>query len=120
MGFVSDALFDGRTFRALTVVDNHTRECLAIEVVQPLTGDDVVRVLTNLAKGRHQYPIRAHADNGPELVSLGLDKSAYKTGVTLDSSRPEKPTDNPFVESFNRSLRGECSNINWFISLEDA
>jgi putative transposase len=53
MDFVSDALFYGRKFRALTVVDNHIRECLAIEVAQSLTGDDVVRVLTNIAKERN-------------------------------------------------------------------
>ena len=120
MDFVSDALFDGRKFRALTVVDNHTRECLAIEVAQSLTGDDVVRVLANIAKERHQYPLRAQADNGPEFVSLVLDKWAYENGVTLDFSRPGKPTDNPFIESFNGSLRDECLNTNWFMSLEDA
>lgn len=120
MDFVSDALFDGRKFRALTVVDNHTRECLAIEVAQSLTGDDVVRVLANIAKERHQYPLRAQADNGPEFVSLALDKWAYENGVTLDFSRPGKPTDNPFIESFNGSLRDECLNTNWFMSREDA
>ena len=120
MDFVSDALFDGRKFRALTVVDNHTRECLAIEVAQSLTGDDVVRVLTNIANERRQYPPRTQADNGPEFVSLALDKWAYENGVTLDFSRPGKPTDNPFVESFNGSLRDECLNTNWFMSLEDA
>ena len=120
MDFVSDALFDGRKFRAVTVVDNHTRECLAIEVAQSLTGDDVVRVLANSAKERHQYPLRAQADNGPEFVSLALDKWAYENGVTLDFSRPGKPTDNPFIESFNGSLRDECLNTNWFMSLEDA
>ena len=120
MDFVSDALFDGRKFRALTVVDNHTRECLAIEVAQSLTGDDVVRVLTNIAKERHQYPLRTQADNGPEFVSLTLDKWAYENGVTLDFSRPGKPTDNPFIESFNGSLRDECLNTNWFMSLQDA
>lgn len=120
MDFVSDALFDGKKFRALTVVDNHTRECLAIEVAQSLTGDDVVRVLTNIAKERRQYPLRTQADNGPEFVSLALDKWAYENGVTLDFSRPSKPTDNPFIESFNGSLRDECLNTNWFLSLEDA
>ncbi len=120
MDFVSDSLFDGRKFRALTVVDNHTREYVAIEVAQSLTGDDVVRVLTNIAKERHQYPLRVQADNGPEFVSLALDKWAYENGVTLDFSRPGKPTDNPFIESFNGSLRDECLNTNWFMSLEDA
>jgi len=112
MDFVSDALFDGRKFRALTVVDNHTRECLAFEVAQSLTGDDVVRVLTNIVKERHQYPLRIQTDNGPEFISLAIDKWAYENGVTLDFSRPGKPTDNPFIESFNGSLRDECLNTN--------
>ena len=120
MDFVSDALFDGKKFRALTVVDNFTRECLAIEVAQSLTGEDVVRVLTRIGQDRGEYPSRTQADNGPEFVSLVLDKWAYESGVTLDFSRPGKPTDNPFVESFNGSFRDECLNTNWFMSLDDA
>ena len=120
MDFVSDALFDGKKFRALTVVDNFTRECLAIEVGQSLTGEDVVRVLTKIREERGAHPIRTQADNGPEFISLALDKWAYESGVTLDFSRPGKPTDNPFIESFNGSFRDECLNTNWFMSLEDA
>ena len=88
MDFVSDALFDGKKFRALTVVDNFTRECLAIEVGQSLTGEDVVRVLTKIREERGAHPIRTQADNGPEFISLALDKWAYESGVTLDFSRP--------------------------------
>ena len=114
------ALFDGKKFRALTVVDNFTRECLAIEVGQSLTGEDMVRVLTKICEERGAHPIRTQADNGPEFISLALDKWAYESGVTLDFSRPGKPTDNPFIESFNGSFRDECLNTNWFMSLEDA
>ncbi|MGA0129564.1 MAG: IS3 family transposase [Burkholderiales bacterium] len=120
MDFVSDALFDGKKFRALTVVDNFTRECLAIEVGQSLTGDDVVRVLSKVREERGTHPIRTQADNGPEFISLALDKWAYENGVTMDFSRPGKPTDNAFIESFNGSFRDECLNTNWFMSLEDA
>jgi putative transposase len=119
MDFVSDALFNGKKFRALTVADNHTRECLAIEVGQSLTGDDVAMVLTEIAQGR-ELPSRIQADNGPEFISISLDKWAYDHGVTMDFSRPGKPTDNPFIESFNGSLRDECLNVHWFMSLEDA
>ena len=80
---MSDNLFNGRRFRALTVVDNFSRECVAIHAGKSLKGEDVV-------------------------------------GVTMDFSRPGKPTDNPFIESFNGSLRDECLNIHWFLSLEDA
>ena len=120
MDFVSDALFNGKKFRALTVVDNHTRECLAIEVGQSLTCADVVAALNRIrAKGR-KLPRRIQADNSPEFISISLDKWAYDHGVTLDFSRPGKPTDNPFIESFNGSFRDECLNVHWFMSLEDA
>ncbi len=59
-------------------------------------------------------------DNGPEFVSNILDKWAYENKVALDFSRPGKPTDNAFVELFNGSLRDECLNTNWFLSLDDA
>ena len=59
-------------------------------------------------------------DNGPEFVSKVLDQWAYRNGVTLDFGRSGKPTDNAYVESFNGSLRDECLNVNWFLSLEDA
>lgn len=120
MDFVSDALFDGRRFRALTLVDNFTRECLAIEAGQSLTGADVVAILQRVSMTREQLPQRIQADNGPEFVSLALDKWAYDNNVTLDFSRPGKPTDNPFIESFNGSLRDECLNTSWFMSLADA
>ena len=55
-----------------------------------------------------------------ESISRALDKWAYDNKVTLDFSRPGKPTDNPFIESFNGSFRDECLNTNWFLSLEDA
>jgi len=119
MDFVSDALFDGRRFRALTIVDNFTRECLAIHVAQNLRGEDVVSSLENLRDTR-ALPPRIQADNGPEFISMALDRFAYEHGITLDYSRPGKPTDNPFIESFNGSLRDECLNTHWFLSLEDA
>jgi putative transposase len=65
-------------------------------------------------------PKSIRVDNGPEFVSKALDRWAYKHGVTLDFSRPGKPTDNAYVESFNGRLREECLNVNWFLSLEDA
>lgn len=63
---------------------------------------------------------RIKVDNGSEFISKTLDKWAYENGVVLDFSRPGKPTDNAFIESFNGSFRDECLNINWFLSLEDA
>ncbi|WP_162788127.1 integrase core domain-containing protein, partial [Chromobacterium haemolyticum] len=57
---------------------------------------------------------------GSEFISMALDQWAYQQGVTLDFSRPGKPTDNAFIESFNGSLRDECLNVHWFLSLDDA
>lgn len=120
MDFVADALFDGRRFRALTLVDNFSRECLEIEVGQSLKGEDVVQVMERMKLLRGALPERIKVDNGSEFISKVLDKWAYENGVVLDFSRPGKPTDNAFIESFNGSFRDECLNINWFLSLEDA
>jgi len=120
MDFVSDALFDGRKFRALTIVDNCSRECLAIVVGQSLRGSDVVAALEEIKLFRGLVPQRIQTDNGTEFISKEMDKWAYDNQVTMDYSRPGKPTDNPFVESFNGSFRDECLNAHWFLSLEDA
>lgn len=118
--FVLDALFDGRRFRALTLVDNLSRECLEIEVGTSLKGEDVVRVMERMRLTRGALPQRIKVDNGSEFISKALDKWAYENNVVLDFSRPGKPTDNAFIESFNGSFRDECLNVNWFLSLEDA
>ena len=119
MDFVSDALFDGRRLRALTIVDTFTREALAIEVGQSLKGEDVVRVLERITANRG-WPETIKVDNGSEFISKALDRWAYVQGVELDFSRPGKPTDNAKIESFNGRLREECLNAHWFLSLEDA
>lgn len=115
-----DALFDERRFRALTVVDNYSRECLEIEVGQSLKGEDVVRVMDRLRLAKGVVPKRIKVVNGSEFISKALDKWAYENRVVLEFSRPGKPTDNAFIESFNGSFRDECLNVNWFLSLEDA
>ncbi len=69
---------------------------------------------------RRGYPQKIRVDNGPEFISKALDAWAYHNGVKLDFSRPGKPTDNAYIESFNGSLRDECLNTNWFLSIEDA
>lgn len=120
MDFVSDQLFDGRRFRALTVVDNYSRKCLAIHSDKSIKGDQVVQVMEGLKILEGKTPDRIQVDNGSEFISKALDKWAYDNQVTLDFSRPGTPTDNPFIESFNGSFRDECLNVNWFLSLEDA
>jgi putative transposase len=119
MDFVSDQLQNGNRFRALTVIDVHTRECLAIESGRRLTGDDVVRVLNRLGYTRGT-PKRMYCDNGSEFTSHILDLWAYHNQVTMEFSRPGKPTDNGHIESFNGRLRDECLNAHWFRNLTDA
>ena len=111
MDFVADSLFNGHRFRSLTIVDNFSRECPAIEVGQSLTGAEIVAVVERLVKERGK-PDRIQSDNGSEFVSRVLDKWAYENGVTMDFSRPGKPTDNATIESFNGSFRDECLNVN--------
>jgi len=119
MDFMSDELFDGRRIRLLTIVDNFTRESPAIEVDQRLGGHRVVEILRKLKEERG-LPKTIRVDQGPEFTSKALDQWAYLNGVELDFSRPGKPVDNAFIESFNGRLRQECHNESWFLSLEDA
>ena len=119
MDFVSDALFDGRRLRALTIVDTYTRESPAIEVGQSLKGEDVARTLERITANRG-WPGTIKVDNGSEFISRAMDRWVYENGVELDFSRPGKPTDNAKIESFNGRLREECLNAHWFLSLDDA
>ena len=119
MDFMHDELFDGRRMRLLTIVDNFTRESVGIEVDSSIGGQKVVKALQHIAQER-KLPKTISVDNGPEFTSKRLDQWAYLNGVQLDFSRPGKPTDNAFIESFNGRVRQECLNENWFMSLEDA
>jgi len=119
MDFVSDQLCDGRRFRALTVVDIYTRESLAIEAGQSLRGEDVVRVLNRL-KLERGVPKVLFCDNGSEFTGQMMDLWAYRNSVKIDFSRPGKPTDNAFCESFNGTFRSECLDTNWFQTLPEA
>jgi putative transposase len=119
LDLLSDSLVDGRRFRVLTIVDNVSRVSPAIEVGGSLTGERVVAVLDRLKRtvGR---PQRIAIDNGPEFASKALDAWAHRNGVHLEFSRPGKPTDNAFVESFNGHFRAECLDQHWFESVEEA
>lgn len=119
MDLMSDALVAGRRIRLLTLVDTVSRESPAIEVGSSIGGHQVVEVLDRLAQ-EHRVPKTIRVDNGPEFTSKVLDQWAYLHGVELDFSRPGKPTDNAYIESFNARVRQECLNESWFLSLEEA
>ena len=119
MDFVTDALFDGRRFRLLTIIDLYTRECLGNRVGQNLKGEDVTDALDRIKQERGTPEIMK-TDNGSEFASGVMDRWAYNNRVEIDFSRPGKPTDNATVESFNGRLRQECLNANSFMSLGDA
>jgi putative transposase len=119
LDFVCDQLADGRRFRALTVVDIYTRESLAIEAGPSLKGADVVRVL-NHVKSRRGSPQFLFCDNGSEFTGQAMDLWAHQNHVRIDFSRPGKPTDNAFIESFNGTFRSECLSAHWFSSLTEA
>ena len=110
MDFVSDTLSCGRRFRALTIVDCHSRECLALEVDTSLSGERVVRVLERLRETRG-LPLVVQTDNGPEFTGHVLDAWAYRNRVRLFFIEPGKPVQNAHVESFNGKLRNECLNL---------
>ena len=117
--FMSDALSSGRRFRILNVVDDYTRECLAIEVDTSLGAARVIRVLQEL-KQRRGLPRQIRSDNGPEFVSRAVDQWAYEQGLEWHTIQPGRPMENGYVESFNGRFRDECLNENWFRDLADA
>ena len=119
MDFMHDELFNGDRIRLLTLVDNFSRVSPRIEVDRSLTGKRVVEVLERVRLQRG-LPKIIRVDHGTEFTSKALDQWAYINGVELDFTRPGKPTDNAFIESFNGRVRQECLNENWFLSLDDA
>jgi putative transposase len=120
MDFLQDGLYNGSRFRVLSIVDNYSKKCLGLFAGKSLKGVDVVDQLEQIRLIEQNVPERIQCDNGSEFISKEVDRWAYENGVTLDFSRPGKPTDNPYIESFNGKFRDECLSVNWFLSLEDA
>jgi putative transposase len=119
MDFMSDSLADGRRYRLLCIVDDFSRECLAIEVDTSIGGERVARVLDRLAD-RGRLPETIVVDNGPEFTSKALLTWAERQGVLLHFIEPGRPMQNAFIESFNGKLRTECLNQQWFLALSEA
>jgi putative transposase len=119
MDFMSDQLANGRRMRTLNIVDEYTRECLAIVTDTSLPGLRVVRELEALIE-RHGRPEMIVVDNGPEFTGVALDRSASQHGIRLHFIEPGKPQQNGYLESFNGKFRDECLNLHWFESLAEA
>jgi putative transposase len=119
MDFLSDGLADGRRLRCLPILDDCTRECLVIEVDTSITGKRVAMVLKRLEDARG-LPKSITVDHGPEFEGQVLDVWAYEHHLQLSFTRPGKPNDNAYIESFNGKFRDECLNEHWFLSIAHA
>jgi putative transposase len=116
LDFVSDAFIDGRRFRILAVVDDFTRECLALVPDTSISGGRVARELDAIIAGRGR-PRTCVSDNGAELVSMAILAWTQERGVDWHYIAPGKPTQNAFAESFIGRLRDELLNETLFSSL---
>lgn len=119
MDFVSDSFTDGRRFRILAVVDDCTRECLALEPDTSLSGRRVARELDRIIAKRNK-PTMCVSDNGTELTSMAVLKWQKDRDVDWHYIQPGKPQQNAFAESFISRLRDECLNETLFSSLDEA
>jgi putative transposase len=119
MDFIHDQLSSGRRFRTLTLVDDFTRQCLALHVDTSIGGITVVDVLEKLALTRG-LPKVITTDNGPEFTGKALHLWAQSAQVHLNHIQPGKPMQNAFIESFNGTFRDDCLNQHWFSSIAEA
>lgn len=119
LDFVSDALTDGRRFRVLAIVDDFSRECLALVADSSLSGQRLTRELDAIIKQRGK-PKTIVSDNGTEMTSIAVLKWCQETDIEWHYIAPGKPTQNAFAESFIGSFRDECLNENLFTTLNEA
>ena len=119
LDFVHDSFTDGRRFRVLGIVDDFSRECLALVADTSLSGARVTRELDILIKRRGK-PNTVVSDNGTEFTSMAVLKWCQESGVEWHYIQPGKPTQNAFAESFNGSFRDECLNETLFSTLTEA
>lgn len=119
MDVVHDALADGSRFRIFTVVDQWSRRSPIPEAGFRLNGTTVSDAL-DAAIVTYGKPASITCDHGTEFMSRVLEDWAYTRGVQLDFTRPGKPTDNSYIESFNGKLRDECLNVTQFADLTHA
>jgi putative transposase len=116
--FMSDVLYSGQRFRTFNVVDDYNRECLAIEIDTNLPAERMIRVLNRISAWRG-YPLKIRLDNGPELISIAMAEWAEENRVKLEFIQPGKPTQNSYVERFNRTYREEVLDLYLFSRLSE-
>lgn len=117
--FVFDACANGQILKCLTIVDEYTRECLAIDVAGSIRSHRVIEVLSRLVS-IHGAPRYLRCDNGPEFVSKAILEWIIGSGIHTAHIDPGKPWQNGTDESFNGKLRDECLSMEWFRSREEA
>jgi transposase InsO family protein len=117
--FVTARTADGRAFRMLTIIDEYTRECLAILVGRRLTSEDVIDQLFNLFILRG-IPEHIRSDNGPEFTAKAIRKWLERLGIKTLFIEPGSPWENGYIESFNGKLRDELLNREVFATLTEA
>jgi putative transposase len=117
--FVLDRTSDGRAFRMLTLIDEHSRECLAIDVARRLSSEDVLERLSDLFV-RRGVPAYLRSDNGSEFTATKVHQWLARVGVTTLFIEPGSPWENGYVESFNGKLRDELLAREQFDTLLEA
>ena len=117
--FLSDACANGKRFRILTIVDDFNKISPGILVHTSIPGKKVTAFIDQISLF-YGYPERIRVDNGPEFTSAVFHSWAEKRNIIIEHTRPGKPTDNAFIESFNGKFRDECLNEHWFLNLKDA
>ncbi len=116
--FMSGALSHGARFRTFNIIDDFNREVLAIEVDTSLRAERVIRVLEHL-KADRELPHMIRVENGPEFLSQQLQEWGKANRVLIYHIQPGRPTQNAFIERFNRTYRNEVLNLYLFRSLEE-
>lgn len=116
--FMSDALYHGPRFRTFNIIDDYNREVLAIEIDTSLRAERIIRVLERL-KAERELPHMIRVDNGPEFLAQSLQDWGKANRVLIYHIQPGRPTQNAYIERFNRTYRNEVLNLYLFRSLEE-
>ena len=119
MDFMSDSLADGRTIRTFNIIDDYNREGLCIDVDLSMPSSRVIRSIEQVIEWRGK-PKNIRGDNGPEYISASIVEWAKINEINLIYIQPGKPTQNAYVERYNRTVRNEWLDLNVFDSVDHA